>query len=262
LALATRKLNLRGDSRGSSCEKRDGWRLLVCASLGLVPVLFLYSVSMWTPTNIFIARYRLIAIPGLALWWGWLISRIDSRFLRMLFCVAVVSAATYKKLTAVDAKQHFYTWKYAIELAERNAAPDNATVLMCSDFPGSDYFPMPTGDAVKDNPFFAPLSYYKLTVPVVGLPRGLNDEAKRVGSEFVREAAQKHERFLVLAYRPSFPTQQWLKKIAAPTYDWKAISQPFGILILEFTPRAVNSKQSEPASGSIALPSQSVAPSR
>jgi hypothetical protein len=121
---------------------------------------------------------------------------------------------------------------------------------------------MPIGDAVKDSPFFTPLSYYKLTVPVVGLPRGLNDEAKRVGSEFVREAAQKHGRFLVLAYRPSFPTEQWLKKIAAASYDWKAISQPFGILILEFTPRRANSQQSQPASGSIPSPIQSVAASR
>jgi len=205
--------------------------------LGLIPIFFLFAMTALTPTNVFVTRYRLIAIPGIALWWGWLISRIDSRLLRVLFCVAVVLTATYKKLSSPDAKLHFYSWKYAIELAEKNAAPDNATVLMCSDFPSADYFPMPTGEAVKDSGFFTPLSYYKLTVPVVGLPRGLNDEAKRVSSDFVRQAAERHERFLVLAYRPSFPTQQWIKKISAPTHSFRALAQPDGVLVLEFTPR-------------------------
>jgi hypothetical protein len=228
-AISTKKFNFR--------DKIDLWNFLLCATVGLVPILFLFGVTALTPTNIFVTRYRLIAIPGVALWWGWLVSRIDSRWLRVLFCVAFVCAASYKKLTAPDARLHFYTWKYAIELAEQNAAPDNATVLMCSDFPSSDYFPMPSGEAVKDSALFTQLSYYKLTVPVVGLPRALIDEAKRISSDFVRQAAEKHQRFLVLAYRPSFPTQQWIKKISAPAYTFKPLAQPDGVLVLEFTPR-------------------------
>ena len=230
LAILTRKLDFRG--------RIDLWRFLVCASVGLVPILFLFAVSALTPTNIWVTRYRLIAIPGIALWWGWLISRIDSKLLRVLFCVAVVVSATYKKLSSPDAKLHFYSWKYAIALAEKNAAPDNATVLMCSDFPSSDYFPMPVGEAVKDSSLFTPLSYYKLSVSVVALPRSLNDDAKRISSDFVRQAGERHERFLVLAYRPSFPTQQWIKTISAPTHTFKPLAQPDGVLVLEFTPRA------------------------
>ena len=230
VAILIKKFNFRG--------KVDLWSFLVCASLGLIPLLFLFAVTALTPTNIWVMRYRLIAIPGIALWWGWLISRIDSRLLRVLFCVAVVVAATYRKLGSPDARQHLYTWKYAIELAQRNAAPDNATVLVCSDFPSSDYFPIPTGEAVKDSPLFTPLSYYRLSVPVVGLPRWLTDEAKQISSDFVRQAAQKHARFLVLAYRPSFPTQQWIKTISAPTHTFKPLAQPDGVLILEFTPRS------------------------
>jgi len=229
LAIFAKKLDVRG--------RINGWSFLVCASVGLVPILLLFAVTALTPTNIFVARYRLIAIPGIALWWGWLISRIDSSFLRALFCVAVVSTAAYKKLTSPDAKEHFYTWKYALELAEKNAAPDHATVLMCSDFPSADYFPMPAGDAAKDSAFFTPLSYYKLSVPVVGLPRALNDQAMRIGSDFMRSAAEKRQRFLVLGYRPSLETLRWLRKIGAPTYDVAPLGQPDGILVLEFTPR-------------------------
>ena len=45
---------------------------------------------------------------------------------------------------------------------------------------------LPVGDAVKDSVLFAPLTYYKLTVPVVALPRSLNDDATRIGSQFLK----------------------------------------------------------------------------
>ena len=214
----------------------DGWRFVLCASLGLVPILILYGVSALTPTNIFVARYRLVAIPGIALWWGWLLSRIDSRLLRVLFCVAIVTTAAYRKLRSEDSNEHAYTWKYALELAQENASPDNATVLICSDFPSSDYFPIPVGAAVKDSSFFTQLSYYKLSVPVVGLPRALNDPARQIGSAFVRQAGLRRERFLALAYRPSLETLRWLREIASPTYEAIILGQPDGILVLEFRP--------------------------
>lgn len=219
-------------------NRPDLWRFLVCASLGLVPILTLFGVSALTPTNIFVARYRLLAIPGIALYWGWLVSRIDSRLLRVLFCVALVTTGAYRKLRSENSHQHGYTWKYALELAEKSAAPDHAPVLICSDFPSSDYFPIPVGAAVKDSTFFTPLSYYKLSVPVIGLPRALNDEAMRIGSDFVHQAEPRRERFLALGYRPSLETMRWLKKISAPTYEARTLGQPDGILVLEFRPRA------------------------
>lgn len=229
LAVATKKVDWQ--------NRPDRWRFLVCASLGMVPILILYGVSALTPTNIFVARYRLVAIPGIALYWGWLVSRIDSRLLRVLFCVALVATGAYRKLRSENSHQHGYTWKYALELAEKSASPDNAPVLICSDFPSADYFSMPVGAAAKDSGFFTPLSYYKLSVPVVGLPRALNDEAMRIGSDFVHQAGQRRERFLALGYRPSFETLRWLRKIASPAYDVSTLGQPDGILVLEFRPR-------------------------
>ncbi len=219
-------------------NRPDRWRFLVCASLGLIPILILFGVSALTPTNIFVARYRLIAIPGIALYWGWLLSRIDSRLLRVLFCVALVTSAAYRKLRSEDSHQHGYTWKYALELAEKSASSDNAPVLICSDFPSSDYFPIPVGAAVKDTSFFTQLSYYKLSVPVVGLPRTLNDQSMQIGSDFVQKAGQRRERFLALGYRPSLETLRWLRRIASPTYEAHTLGQPDGILVLEFRPRA------------------------
>ncbi len=46
---------------------------------------------------------------------------------------------------------------------------------------------MPVGHAVKDSALFAPLTYYKLSVPVVGLPRALNEEAMGIVSSFCKK---------------------------------------------------------------------------
>ena len=217
----------------------DRWPFLVSASLGLIPILILYGVSAGTSTNIFVARYRLVAIPGIALLWGWLISRINSESLRVAFCIAVVSAAAVRHFRSPNVNQHGYTWKYALAVAENNAAPDNATVLICSDFPSADYYPMPAPAAVKDSGFFTQLSYYELTAPVVGLPRRFNDQARRITSDFVQEAAQRRERFLALGFRASIETLHWLREITSDTYEVNMLGQPDGVLVLEFKPRAV-----------------------
>jgi hypothetical protein len=186
----------------------------------------------------FTERHRLVAIPGIALCWGLIVSRIDSRLIRALFCVAVVSTTAYMYVHSPYSRQHGYTWKYALEIAERSAAADNAPVLICSDLPEADYMPMPEGDAAKDNPAFIQLSYYKLSVPVVGMPRALNDQAVSVGSAFVLEAARRRERFLALGFGPSYDTLRWLTNVASGTHDVRVLGQPDGVLVLEFIPRA------------------------
>ena len=213
-------------------------RVLLCTSLALVPLLILFGLSIFTPLHIFVARYQLVAIPGIALLWGSILNRIDSRLIRLLFCAAVVSSSAYYYFHAPSSTIHGYTWKYALEIAEKNASTDNAAVVICSDLVEADHMPMPIGEAVKDSPLFSPLSYYKLSVPVVGLPRALNDEAKRVGTGFVREAARRQERFLALAYFPSYDTLRWLASAASETHEVRLLGQNNDIMILEFTPRA------------------------
>jgi mannosyltransferase len=216
----------------------EGWHLVLCALLGLVPILILYGVSVETPLRMFVDRYRLVAIPGIALCWALLVSLINSRVIRLLFCVVLVAVTAYQNVRSPYSKIHGYTWKYALALTEKNASADGAPVLICSDFVESNYMPMPVGDAVKDSAQFAPLTYYKLSVPVVGLPRALNDEAIRVGSSFLQNAAQRRERFLALGAEHSYKTLQWLVYSTSETYDVRQLGESYGIVVLEFMPRS------------------------
>ena len=230
VAAATRRLDLQSHLKGRP--------ILLCASLALVPILILYGVSVGTSLHVFVPRYRLAAVPGIALCWAFLVSRIDSRALRLLFCIVLVATAAYPYFSSPLSKRHEYTWKYALEFVEKNASADGAPVLICSDLPEADHMPMPAGAAVKDSPLFAPLAYYKLSVPVVGMPRALNDEAIRIGSSFLQDVARRRERFLAVGFVPSVGTLKWVMQNAAGTHDVRALGIFDGIVVLEFTPRA------------------------
>jgi hypothetical protein len=232
VAGALRKLNVH--------SLLDDWRIPLCASLALVPLLILYAVSVETSIHIFVFRYRLVAIPGIALCWALFVSRIDSRALRLLFCVAVVATFSYQYFGNPSYRQHGYTWKYALEFAEKSASVGNVPVLICSDLPDADHFPIPTGASLKDNIMFAPLTYYTLSTPAVGLPRSLNDDAKRIVSNFLEEPARRRARFLALGYVPSYPTLQFIVDTASGTHRVRTLGILDGVKVLEFTPREVD----------------------
>ncbi len=212
------------------------WRIVLALLLGLFPIAVLYGLTAGTSMQVFVERYRLVAIPGLALCWGFLVSVLEPCRLRLLFCMVLVAFTSYMFFTSPEVRHHGYTWKYALEVAEKNAAPDNAPVLICSDFPQSDFTPMPNEADVKNSSLFTTLSYYKLSVPVVGLPRGLNDEAIRDGNQFLQSAT--HRRFLALGFWPSLPTLQWLTQAASATHTVRALGKFDNITILEFSPRS------------------------
>jgi hypothetical protein len=229
LAAALRRFNL---------ERRvQIWNLLLCLGLGVVPILILYIVSVATPLHLFTERHRLVAIPGIALCWAFLLSRIDARWIRVAVCAILVGLTAFHNFRDPAYRQHGYTWKYALAIADQNAAPDHAPLLICSDLPESDYAHMPLADA-KNSRLFIQLSYYTVNAPVIPLPRSLNDETRRVTSRFLLDAAPRHQRFLALAFGPSWNTLQYLTTTTATAYDARVIGQSDGIAIVEFLPRS------------------------
>jgi len=228
VAAATRRLDLK--------SRIQLWPTLLCISLALVPLLTLYGLSVGTSLHIFEFRYRLVAVPGIALCWALALSRIDSRMLRLLFCMVVVAVIAYHDFNDPIFRIHGYSWRYSLEFAERNASVDNAPVLICSDFPEANSLPMPIGSAAKDSRVLSQISYYQLSVPVVALPRALDVEAMRIASRSLQEAALHHERFLALAYVPSYGTLEWIEDNASEMRV-RDLGIFDGIKVLEFDPR-------------------------
>lgn len=227
---------LRTQQRGRRSHL-EGEHVLLCLTLALVPILILYGVSVGTSMHVFLPRYRLAAISGIALCWALAIGLFDSRVLRLVFCLALAMTTAHAYLATPSTREHGNTWKYALEVAEKNASPRNTPVLICSDFIESNHALMPFGSA-KESALFAPLSYYKISVPVVPLPKALNGEAVRVATAFLRKATQQHERFLAVADRPSYRTLDWIAKRASREYHVRKLGVFEAIKVLEFVPRA------------------------
>jgi hypothetical protein len=227
LAAARRRLDLRNHA--------DQWTVLLCSSLALVPLLILYGLSVGTSIHVFVPRYRLVAVPGIALCWGLVASWMNSRTLRLLFCAALVVVAACVCFTAASFHHHMYSWKDALAFVEKNASADNAAVLICSDIPEADHMRMPVGAAIEETGILPPLSYYKLTVPVAPLPRTLNEETIRAGSVFLQQQAQR--RFLAMAFIESYGTLDWLAKAAGASHTVHELGVFDGVKVLEFAPR-------------------------
>ena len=216
----------------------DRWQAPLCFSLALIPVFLLYGISVATPIRMFTPRHVLTAVPGISLCWALGLSLYRSRAMQMVFCIVLVGVTAGLCFMYPAASQPGYSWKGAIAAAEANAAADNAPVLVCSDYPESNFVPMPLNSA-KESRYFSQLAYYKLSVPVVPLPRALNAEAKSVGRSFLAQATGKHERFLAMGFRFSYKTLDWLRQQAAAQYTVHRLGVYDGVKVLEFEPKAV-----------------------
>jgi hypothetical protein len=211
-------------------------QIQICLSLAFIPLLILYGVSAGTSIHTFAPRHRLDAVPGIALCWAMIFSVIRPRVLRLMACVVLVAISAYLSYSSPSSWEHGFTWKYALEFAEKSASADNAPVVICSDFVETNILTRPL-DLEKDSLYFSSLSYYRLSVPVVPLPMALNDVAFRTGSLFLLEAAKKHERFLALANKRSYKTLDWLSQSASATHSVRKLGVFDDIEVLEFVPR-------------------------
>jgi hypothetical protein len=190
----------------------------------------LFGISRATPIHIFVARYCLVAVPGVALCWGLLLNRINSRLLQIAFAIGIlVSCINYQK----EHPGHGYSWKHAIMAANTKTAVDHAPVLMCSDLPESDSQSMPADPFNSD--IFSPLSYYKLNSTVIPLPRAFNQQARAQVQKFL--ASNNNHRFFAMAFGPSWPTLRWIADQTKTTYIVREIGVYDGVALLEFVPR-------------------------
>lgn len=226
LALMLRKFRL-PDTKTTSA-------LLFAFILGVVPIAVLYVVSVSTPLHVFLERYRLVGAIGVVLFWGFLLALVRSEALHMAFVLLFVPLAIFSAWRTAEFHTHGYSWKPALAYAQFDAEPDSAPVLICSDLSQSDFEPMPA--VASESVLFAPLSYYKLTVPVVPLPRSLTPEAQRIGAAALANALRHRQRFLVLAFGPSYPTVRWLYDRAQGSFSAHVLGNFQGVVVVEFRP--------------------------
>jgi len=212
---------------------------LACLLLAAIPLGVLYDVSTLTSIHVFTDRYRLVAVPGIALCWGFLATCVRSKAIRTTFCVALVvftfSRFSFATLTIDD--PHGYTWKYALQVADKSAAVDNAPLLICSDLPESNFESMPADVYAATDGDFAPIFYYKVHSRVVPLPRVLNRETVTQINKFLATATPAKQRFLVLGFVFSNQTLDWITRRTKDAYLAQNLGTTDGVTVMEYKPR-------------------------
>jgi len=218
---------------GRDCSRA----VLLCPLLALVPAAVLYLLSVATPMRVFIPRYCLVAVPGSALTWSFLISCIDLRWLRRTCCVSLVAITVFQYFTLPVARRQEMNFKQAHAFVNANVANDKAPVLICSAFIESDFEPIPT-DRNSENALVSQLSYYPVDAPVVLLPYSLNDEAVRLGSQAILAATQRHQRFLAVGSPACYPTLTWLTNYSRGAFSAQLMGDFNGVAVVGFRPVA------------------------
>jgi mannosyltransferase len=202
--------------------------------LGVLPLASFYTVSVLTPLHIFVSRYLLVCVPGIALCWGLVVSRIRWQLAMSAFCALAVATAMIG-VNSPRRATHGYTWKHALQAAETNTARDHAPLLICNDIPESNFAPLPA-TATNDG-MWAPIGYYKVSSPVVPLPRAWNVDAALQVRRFLASAAPNKQRFLVLAFEASWPNIDWIKGMTKKDYVSREIGNYEGVRVVEFRPK-------------------------
>jgi hypothetical protein len=225
LAIIVRKLAPEGERRAV---------IMTCLLLGAIPLMTLYGVSRLTPIHVFLPRYRLVALPGIALCWGLLVSRLNSKLLGVVFCVALI-VFSFNELPCSTWKSHGYSWKDALEIADANAAPDRAPLLIASGLIESDFDALPSD--VENSPMFSPLTYYQVHERVVPLPRDFTPSASAQVNKFLAAAIPARQRFLVVVHGGDvWPIRDWITSVTKEYYSARAIGVYDGISVTEYVP--------------------------
>ena len=212
-------------------RNRDLW--LVSFALGPLPLLILFVISRLSHIHLFSARHCLIAIPGCAIVWALVVEKLFSIRSRVLFSLMLVSFVSLQRFGLRQSRQHSYTWKYALAVADGMARGRSEPLIICSDFPEADFAPMPLSDA-KSSKLFAQLSYYRVAAPVVPFPRSLTPLAIKEGETFLQDSKTRHQDFVVLGYLHSFDTLQWFETHSATTHVSHFIGDFDGVRVVEF----------------------------
>jgi len=209
--------------------------------LAFVPAAVLFALSAATPMHLILPRYLSVVAPGSALTWGILTRCIDSRLLRQIFCVGLVGVTAFEAYSSPYSGWHEVNFKHAHALVNANTAGEEGKVpvLECSAFIESNYEPLPT-DRESENALNSQIYYYPVNEPVIMLPLFRNAETERIAADLVTEAAQKHQRFLLVAGLNSYQTIQWLARYSSPTFTARVIGDFRESVVVEFTPSSAD----------------------
>jgi mannosyltransferase len=204
-ALAAASIGLRFE-RGHREARRDAW--LLPALWFVVPPLVLLAVSILTPEKIFVPRYFLGAVPGLALLVGGALARVEPAPARGLIATAIVAVA----IAACPLRRHGWEdWRAAAAAA--GAASDGTSTPVLVQGGAIESASVSWLSGPRAQVALAPMLYYPIPGTLVPLPligwRDDRDAANRYLENVAATLLEPSARFLVLTRKDEPEMRAW-----------------------------------------------------
>lgn len=187
---------------------RDRFGLAFSLLAGLFPILLLFAVSRLTESGLFVPRYMIPAVPGLALFWGWVIGRLEPIAVRYYIGIGALVMILATQWMIGDWRHESDDWRGALNRAAvLNKQDDHALVLYTSYVESASLEALSKPDHVAF--LLAPLAAYPATTAhVVALPLGTNEASQAFwDAEFHR--AVKARRSFTVVLRAYFYQEWW-----------------------------------------------------
>lgn len=185
--------------------------LLLAVGWALTPPLVLYAIAILTPIKLFVPRYFLPCVPGLALVAGWLVRSAVAGAGRRVVATVLVGTSIFSFGTL----HHGYEdWAGAMRKVRSIAGSGNLPVLAASGFVEA------TDPKAIDDPrfrevLFAPQAMYPLPGPLIRLPYGLSEAAEAYVDRVLPEV-EHEKRFVLLVRFAGAGWEPWLRGRLAP----------------------------------------------
>jgi hypothetical protein len=202
----------------------------------LGPILILLVTSLSSEAKLFVPRYYIWGVPGVAILAASILSAVHPLPARRVVGLLILVAFCARRVPAGDAGHGGQDWRGAMRAAQSVMQSSNATLLLRSGFPE---LPIngPGKRSPSEEPLMAPLAMYPVSGRVLMAPCWL-DDADRARLEKVVSALLPQRAKLLYISPSDFPyTSVWLQgRLSGAGYRSSSLGDFQGITAMQFVP--------------------------
>jgi len=219
-----------------------GTSVLLAVLWATVPACLLFVAAKLTGSDLFVSRYALPVVPGLALCFGLILEFLSSRLRTglVLMVFLMFQAMEYWPPAKIPRHTLWGDWGAAIEFVDSHNQRERLPALMRSGFPESDYWDWRSA-RVNDSALYAPLSYYASSTEWHPLPATFTPAAAEAIDRLIDQVKAAHQPGLFFLERQgearqveTDPYVNYLRKRAGGGGELTEIGQFSGVRVYRF----------------------------
>jgi mannosyltransferase len=204
----------------------------------LSPILFLLAISLVSEAKLFVPRYYLWGIPGLAMLVASALSAIDPLPARRTAGLIILLAFCTRRIPTGPAAHGGQDWRGVLQAARVVVARSDDTLLLRSGFQERPLKGLGTKSSLE-SPLMAPLAMYPVPGRAEAVPYWLENADRRRWEAIVSGLVVRRAGFVFVSPKEGPPADAWLQgRISSENYRVSNLGNFAGITAIVFEPCA------------------------